>query len=210
MALDVRLCLVSQFLTPRDVDNLNQACRHSREDCIELLKASLIGRNGLSEADKHEIRNITCYPPRLSVGLHLRMFEGEKLSRIIRANQLLDPRTKVRLLMHNDHDLYRWFIHTFVVNKPKVKRSELIGAIHQIASTYEGGMYHMNDTYLVLAMNCGSIRVYNKKTNMVVAFATPDGLIQYIDDRSVDYLTSSFVFTVNFSYTKYGDDRLVA
>lgn len=199
------LLLTSKFMSADDILNIPGILDVQK---LELIKHGSIERNPfLSSADKESIRKINRWPPsNLNDGLRLKVFHEEQLKHMIANNPMLDPRTKVQLLLGQNNDLYDWFVHTFVTNTPPSKPTRNIDMIIKKLDQEADQSILLWDKYLLKKYGPESIKVYNIRNNQVVAFATSDR-VYYLVDEVTYFFTESFVLDVSHSIYKRMEHR---
>lgn len=194
------LLLTSKFLS---VDDVLKIPGISDGQKLELIKHGSLERNPwLTATDKASIRKMNKWPPPdLNAGLLLKVFHREQLEQMIATNPMLDPRTKVQLMLGHDNNLYEWFIRTFVTSTPQSKPASNIEMIIRKLDQEADQSMLLWDKYLLKKYGQGAVKVYNVRNNQVVAFAT-SGRVYYLVDEVTYFFTESFVLDVSHSIYK--------
>lgn len=203
------LCYVGGFLCPGEINAVAEAARLSPRDHIAVLQASVVERYRLTPEEIDSVNAVTSLvDPGVEPGIFYKMFRSEALDHLIRSNELLDPRTKVQLLVGKSPQMYRWFIDTFVVASPMLSKSPIVAQIHD---AIEGSPPYITllDRYLLINVGPRGVRVYDKSTHQVVAFATGD-TVYYLDARVLCIFESAANFSTLFSIYKVGEGHALS
>jgi hypothetical protein len=196
----------SGYLNTKDIDNLSKSGIINTRQHIEILKHSILERFlNLSDSQINDVNNITTIPPNnLDVGLYYRIFKPSLLKDLITFNEMLDPRTKVQLLLQNNIKLFNWFVDTFIKKSPKIFNcSDNIKQIISAVRNEQSNTIEING-YLFMLVSDNSIRVYNIKQKKVVAFAI-DNTLFYIEDHIKEYFKTNEYFSISSMIYKCGE-----
>lgn len=198
--------LAGVYLTIDDIGNLSESGIINTKQHIEILKHSILERfKNLTKTQINDVNNITSIPPNnLDVGLYYRIFKPRLLKDLITFNEMLDPRTKVQLLLYNNIQLFNWFVETFIKQSPKIFNcSDNIKQIMAAIKNEQSNTIEING-YLFLLVSDNSIRIYNIKQNKVVAFAI-DKTLFYIEDHIKEYFKTNEYFSISSMIYKDGE-----
>lgn len=204
---EILLMSIAEFLSIKELQKTCKVFKVDKNTELEMFKRACLSQLSLTDKEKQSILNTSQLPPlNLNAGLFLKVYKPNLLKRMIRQNELLDPRTKVQLLTDKFPLLFDWFIDTFIENKPSIcKIGNHLKYIFHIVSNESSRQLKL-DSVLFVCVGDRALRCYNTNTNQVIAFAIGDTLY-YLNDSIVPYFQNTFMFKTVYSIYKHGEDN---